>query len=239
MRDVRRATCFTCDVDVHRDLQITHQTSNIARCLHGCYASCYTRSILSDQSRPSDLTELVSNCRSGSPAAQEILLAAAYDQLRRIAGALMRRERAGHTLQPTELVHNAWFKLVDQTRVAWTDRVHFLNIAARAMRQVLVDHARRHGAQKRAALEHRITFNDEAGHGAAATFEVLALHDALEKFSTLDPRAARIVEARVFGGMTVEEVAHALGVSTRTVELDWTVARRWLARELKGRRDGR
>jgi RNA polymerase sigma factor (TIGR02999 family) len=150
----------------------------------------------------------------------------------------MRRERAGHTLQPTELVHSAWFKLVDQKQVAWTDRVHFLNIAGRAMRQVLVDHARRHAALKRAAEQQRITFDDEAGHGAAATFEVLALHEALEKFSRLDSRAAQIVEARVFGGMTVEEVAHVLGVSTRTVELDWTVARRWLARELKGSRDG-
>jgi RNA polymerase sigma-70 factor (ECF subfamily) len=196
------------------------------------------RRILTTGPRPPDLTELLSNCRSGSAAAQDALLAAAYDQLRRIAGALMRKERAGHTLQPTELVHDAWFKLVDQRRVAWTDRVHFLNIAGRAMRQVLVDHARRHGALKRAAQEQRITFDDEAGHGAAATFEVLALHEALEKFSLLDSRAAQVVEARVFGGMTVEEVAHALGVSTRTVELDWTVARRWLARELKGPRDG-
>jgi RNA polymerase sigma factor (TIGR02999 family) len=150
----------------------------------------------------------------------------------------MRRERPGHTLQPTELVHEAWFKLVDQTRVAWSDRVHFLNIAGRAMRQVLVDHARRHAALKRAAGVQRVTFDDEAGHGAAATFEILALHEALDRFSALDPRGAQIVEARVFGGMTVEEVAHVLGVSTRTVELDWTVARRWLARELKGPQDG-
>ena len=150
----------------------------------------------------------------------------------------MRRERPDHTLQPTELVHDAWFKLVDQTRVAWTDRVHFLNIAGRAMRQVLVDHARRHAAHKRAAAVHRVTFDDEAGHGSAATFEILALHEALDRFSALNPRGARIVEARVFAGMTVEEVAHALGVSTRTVELDWTVAKRWLARELKGTRDG-
>jgi len=191
-----------------------------------------------DNPPPPDLTDLLSNCRSGSPAAREALLAATYDQLRRIAGALMRRERPGHTLQPTELVHDAWFKLVDQTRVAWVDRVHFLNIAGRAMRQVLVDHARRHGALKRAAAVQRVTFDDDAGHGSAASFEVLALHEALERFSVLDPRAAQIVESRVFGGMTVEEVAHVLGVSPRTVELDWTVARRWLARELKGPRDG-
>jgi len=150
----------------------------------------------------------------------------------------MRRERADHTLQPTELVHNVWLKLIDQSRVMWTDRAHFLNIAGRAMRQILVDHARRRGAGKRlGGAGERITFNDEAGHGAAATFEVLALHEALERFAQLDPRGAQVVEARVFGGMSVQEVAHVLKVSTRTVELDWTVARRWLARELKETRE--
>ena len=120
-----------------------------------------------DSQLPPDFTDLVSNCRSGSPAAHEALFAATYQELRRIAGALMRRERPGHTLQPTELVHDAWFKLVDQTQVAWTDRVHILNIAGRAMRQVLVDHARRRGAQKRLDGLERVTFSDGAGHGAA------------------------------------------------------------------------
>jgi RNA polymerase sigma-70 factor (ECF subfamily) len=186
-----------------------------------------------------DFTALLQDVRRGTPAAREALLEATYGQLRRIAGALMRRERQGHTLQPTELVHDAWLKLVDQTRVAWTDRAHFLNIAGRAMRQVLVDHARRHGAIKRAGQGHRVTFDDEAGHGAAATFEVLALHEALERFRALDPRAADVVEARLFGGMTVEEIAHVLDVSTRTVELDWSVGRRWLARQLKEAGHGR
>jgi RNA polymerase sigma factor (TIGR02999 family) len=101
------------------------------------------------------------------------------------------------------------------------------------MRQVLVEHARRRGAMKRADRVNRVTFNDEAGHGASDGVDVLALHEALERFSALDPRAAQVVEARVFGGMSVDEVAHVLDVSKRTVELDWTVARRWLARELK------
>jgi len=181
-----------------------------------------------------DLTGLLQGLRSGTPAAREALLDATYAQLRRIAGAIMRRERPNHTLQPTELVHDAWLKLVDQTRAAWTDRAHFLNIAGRAMRQVLVDHARRRGALKRADAAHRVTFDDEVGHGASASFEILALHDALEKLAVLDARAAQVVEARVFGGMTVDEVAHVLNVSKRTVELDWSVARRWLARELRG-----
>jgi len=180
-----------------------------------------------------DLTRLIQDVQGGAPAAREALFEAAYAQLRRIAGALMRRERPGHTLQPTELVHGAWLKLVDQTRVAATDRAHFLNIAGRAMRQVLVDHARRRGAAKRADRLNRVTFDDEAGHGVTEGVDVLALHEALERFSALDARAAQVVEARVFGGMSVDEVAHVLGVSRRTVELDWTVARRWLARELR------
>jgi len=182
---------------------------------------------------------LLADAQRGAPAALEAVFDATYAQLRRIAGSLMRRERPGHTLQPTELVHDAWLKLVDQSRVVWTDRAHFLNIAGRAMRQVLVDHARRRGARKRLDGIERVTFNDEAGHGAAATFEVLALHEALERFTALDARAAHVVEARVFGGMTTQEVAHVLNVSTRTVELDWTVARRWLARELRESADGR
>ncbi len=101
------------------------------------------------------------------------------------------------------------------------------------MRQVLVDHARRRGAAKRADRLNRVTFDDEAGHGVTEGVDVLALHEALERFSALDARAAQVVEARVFGGMSVEEVAHVLKVSRRTVELDWTVARRWLARELR------
>ena len=182
---------------------------------------------------------MLADARRGTPDALQAVFEATYQQLRRIAGSLMRRERSDHTLQPTALVHDAWLKLVDQSRVEWTDRAHFLNIAGRAMRQVLVDHARRRGAQKRLDGIDRVTFNDEAGHGAAATFEVLALHEALDRFAALDARAAHVVEARVFGGMTTQEVAHVLNVSTRTVELDWTVARRWLARELKDGADGR
>lgn len=105
----------------------------------------------------------------------------------------MRQERPGHSLQPTELVHAAWLKLADQSRLSWIDRAHFLNIGARAMRQVLVDHARRRAAGKRLDGRHRVTFDEAAGHGAAVTFEVLALHDALERFSTLDARAAHVV----------------------------------------------
>ena len=182
---------------------------------------------------PNDLSGLLADAQRGAPDALQAVFEATYQQLRRIAGSLMRRERVDHTLQPTALVHDAWLKLVDQSRVHWTDRAHFLNIAGRAMRQVLVDHARKRGAGKRLHGVERVTFSEDAGHGAAATFEVLALHEALDRFAVLDQRAAHVVEARVFGGMTTQEVAHVLNVSTRTVELDWTVARRWLARELR------
>lgn len=180
-----------------------------------------------------DITGLLAAARQGQPAAIDALFDATYPQLRRIAGALMRRERPGHTLQPTELVHDAWLKLFDQGQVDWSDRAHFLNIAGRAMRQILVDYARRRGAAKRPCGLDRVTFSDEAGHGSSATVEILALHDALDRLAALDPRGAQVVEARVFAGMTVREVAHVLNVSTRTVETDWTVGRRWLARELR------
>ena len=189
-------------------------------------------------SRRHDLCDLLADAQRGAPAALDAVFEATYTHLRAIAGALLRRERPDHTLQPTELVHAAWLKLVDQSRVSWTDRAHFLNIGGRAMRQILVDHARRRNASKRLDGVQRVTFNEDAGHGAAAAFEVLAFHDALERFSALDPRAAHVVEARVFGGMSTREVAHVLNVSTRTVEADWTVARRWLARELRGGPDG-
>lgn len=180
-----------------------------------------------------DFASLLADARKGTPAALDAVFEAAYAQLRRIAGAQMRRERPDHTLQATELVHDAWLKMVDHSRADWTDRAHFLNIAARAMRQILVDHARRRGAGKRLRGLQRVTFTEEAGLAASASFEILALHEALDRFNTVDPRAARVVEARVFGGMTTREVAHVLNVSTRTVETDWTVARRWLARALK------
>jgi RNA polymerase sigma factor (TIGR02999 family) len=176
---------------------------------------------------------LLIDAQQGSPGALDAIFEAAYAQLRIIARSLIRRERPAHTLQPTELVHDAWLKLVDQSRVSWTDRAHFLNIAARAMRQVLVDYARRRRAGKRFDGVHRVTFSDDVGHGASAGLEVLALHDALDRFAVLDPRAARVVEGRIFGGMSTREVAHVLNVSTRTVEMDWTAARRWLARELE------
>ena len=181
----------------------------------------------------SEITEILLDARkSADSGATDRLVEALYPELHRMAQGLMRRERAGHTLQPTALVGEAFLRLVDQTRIEWQDRAHFLGIAARVMRQVLVDHARRHVAAKRGAEMQRVTFDESLGHGSDRGFEVLELHEALERLATLDPRGAQVVELRVFGGSTIEEVAHVLGVSKRTVDNDWAVARMWLAREL-------
>ena len=168
-----------------------------------------------------------------SPEVTEKLLGLLYPELRNLADNLMRRERANHTLQPTALVHEAYIRLVDDTRVVWQDRAHFLGISARAMRQVLVDHARKHSAAKRGGGLQRVTLDESFGEGGRE-FEVLALNDAMEKFAAVDERAARVVELKVFAGMEMDELARYLGVSKRTAEGDWTFARMWLGRELEG-----
>ena len=142
-----------------------------------------------------------------------MLLPLVYEELHRIAARAMRRERSDHTLQPTALVHEAYVRLVRGSEVDWQDRAHFLGIAAHVMRQVLVDHARTKGDDQ---------------------LELLDLHHALERFAQVDERAARVAELRLFAGATVPEVAEALGVSKRTVDVDWAAARMWLTRELKG-----
>lgn len=169
---------------------------------------------------------------TADPRAAEHLLALVHRELRALAGALMRRERVDHTLQPTVLVHEAWLRLADLEAVDWQGRAHFFGFAARVMRQVLVDHARKHAAERRGGGWARVSLS-EAQPSAEDEFELLAVHDALERFAALDPRAARVVELRVFGGLTVQETAVILDVSPRTVDGDWAVARRWLRRELQ------
>lgn len=181
------------------------------------------------------VTELLRRHRAAQPGAAEQLFSVIYPELRRLARALMRHERAGHTLQPTELVHDAFVRLVDQTAMQLTDRVHFLAVAARAMRQILVDHARRRGAQKRGGAGwERVTFDDDvAPCPAAGALEVLALDQALEALTRHDARAAQVVEMKVFAGLTSVEIAEAIGVSKRTVDGDWALGRLWIARAIK------
>ncbi len=184
----------------------------------------------------SDVTQILLDLGAGhgdADAVSERLYGAVYEELRGLARSLMRGERANHTLQPTALVHEAYFKLVDGARAGWESRAHFFGTAARAMRQILVDHARKHRAHKRGGELQRVTL-DEAlvGGQGEFDFEILALHDALEKLAREDERMARVVELRIFAGMSAKEAAHVLGFSKRTIDADWKMARMWLAREL-------
>ena len=158
-----------------------------------------------------------------------------YDELRSLARRYLARERRNHTLQPTALVHEAWFKLRRERRVDWNGRTHVLAVGAQAMRRLLADHGRGRKRVKRGGGQAPTTLHDwlDAGHDSQVSVEdALALHDALTRLATVDARQASIVEMRYFGGLTVPEVADALGVSVRTVEGEWTHARAWLHRAL-------
>jgi RNA polymerase sigma factor (TIGR02999 family) len=154
-----------------------------------------------------------------------------YDELRRIAHYQMAGERAGHTLGTTGLVHETYLKLVDQTRVEWRDRGHFFRVASWAMRRILVDYARTAQALRRGGGQRRVTLDEEQA-GVERGSALLALDEALERLALVDRRLSQIVECRYFGGLTSEETAEALGVSTRTVDRDWIKARSWLRLEL-------
>jgi len=171
--------------------------------------------------------------RAGISAAE--LFPFVYDELRRLASFYMAREPAGHTLQPTALVHEAYLRLVDQTRTGFKGRTHFLAVSAEVMRRLLIDHARKRRAAKRGLGWQRVTLGvavEGSEPEALGWEELLSLNVALDKLAKLDEREARIVTLRFFGGLNVEEVAQALGVSKRTVESDWRYARAWLRVEL-------
>ena len=181
-----------------------------------------------------DSTELLDRAAQGSAEAAEELLPRVYDELRRLARSYLGRERRDHTLQPTALVHEAYLRLVDQERVAWKGRTHFLAIGARMMRRLLIDHARGRRREKRGGDRHRVTLVEGAAllDRPLEMEEILAVDASLDELVSMDERQARVVELRFFGGMTVEETAEVLGVSKRTVEGDWTHARAWLRRRL-------
>ena len=178
------------------------------------------------------ITHLLARVSDGDEAALEQLFPMVYGQLRRQAEQALRSERPGHTLQPTALVHEAYLKLIGSGRIPSRDRGHFLSIAARAMRQILVDHARRRRANKRGKGEGTVPLDLEVADGGMAADEVLALDDALDRLSEVSPRLRSVVELRFFGGLGENEVAEALGVTARTVQRDWAKARAWLYREV-------
>jgi len=179
-----------------------------------------------------EVTRLLGQVRGGDRAAFDQLLPLVYDELRRIARGQLRRERREHTLFPTALVHEAYIKLIDQAAVDWQGKAHFLGVAARCMRQILVDYARRRNAEKRGGDWARTTLTHRDLGIDVPLEELVTLDAALDRLDQLDSRLRQVVEYRFFAGMTEDEIAEVLGVSTRTVQRDWLKARAWLYKEL-------
>jgi RNA polymerase sigma factor (TIGR02999 family) len=179
-----------------------------------------------------DVTRILHDWSSGDANAPERLMPFVYNELRRLARSFLARERGAHTLQPTALVHEAYLKLVDQHSVKWQNRVHFYGLAASMMRRVLIDHARAHATEKRGGAALHLSLDDVQVPLEQRAAGLLALDEALERLAQIDERKCKIVEMRFFGGLTDEEIAGALNVTTRTVQRDWKTARLWLYREL-------
>jgi len=181
-----------------------------------------------------DVTALLARWRGGSTEAGDELMEKVQGELRRIAASYLRKERGGHTLQPTAVVNEAYLRLVPQRTVQWENRAHFYGIAARMMRRVLVDHARRRGAAKRDGVtDNPVTITGiPAPAPGVDQVDVLMLHEALSALAALDPRQAEIVEMRYFAGLTVEEIAEVMKISVATVKRDWTTAKLWLRRRM-------
>jgi RNA polymerase sigma factor (TIGR02999 family) len=189
-----------------------------------------------DEVQPRTITRLLRAWSGGDAAASEQLLALVYGDLKQRARRQLRRERAGHTLQPTALVHEAYLRLLGQAEVDWRNRAQFLGVAAVMMRRVLIDHARAHGAEKRGGAWTRVALDEEIAAGAAAQVDVFDLEVALGELSAQDARQARLVELRVFGGLSFQDAGEVRGVSTATAHREWTIARAWLFRRLRGRK---
>lgn len=179
-------------------------------------------------------TQVLTQLSDGETGAAARLFPFVYDELRGIAGKWFARPAPNQTLQPTALVHEAFMHLVDQTQVDWRGRSHFFAVAATAMRQILIQHARRRNAAKRGAGWNRITLSQVAELGSGASFDVLDLDEALTRLARLHERQAKVVELRFFAELKNDEVAEVLGVSPRTVEMDWRTARAWLRSTLMG-----
>jgi RNA polymerase sigma-70 factor (ECF subfamily) len=181
---------------------------------------------------PNEITEKLIAWSKGDEAALDALIPAVYQELRRMADYYLRGENAGHSLQPTALVHEAYLRLIDQTKVDWQNRAHFFGVAAQMMRRILVDHAKAKHRVKRGGTATKVSLDETVNLSSERAAELVALDDALKVLDELDERKSRIVELRYFGGLTVDETAQVLGVSDKTVMRDWNLARAWLYQQL-------
>lgn len=180
------------------------------------------------QQASENITQLLIDLSNGDRNAVDLLLPVIYDELRKLAANYLRRERPDHTLQPTALVHEAYIRLVDQTRVNWQNRAHFFGVAAQLMRRLLVDHARRHNAEKRGQNFQKISLDENIDKAGERSTMLLALDDALQALAQFDQQKARVVELRYFGGLSIEETADVMGVTPTTIKRHWRFAKAWL-----------
>jgi RNA polymerase sigma-70 factor (ECF subfamily) len=183
---------------------------------------------------PADVGSLVDSARQGDQQALATLMPVVYDEMRRLASSYLRRERPGQTLQATALVHEVYMRLLQDARLSWQNRAHFFGIAARSMRQILIERSRARKAAKRGGEQVRVTLDPGLMAAPSQGFDLEVLDDALTRLAAFDPELARVVEIRFFGGLSIEEAAEALDVSPATVKRRWTVAKAWLARDLEG-----
>jgi RNA polymerase sigma-70 factor, ECF subfamily len=182
---------------------------------------------------PNEITERLIAWGAGDRAALDRLLPAVYQELRRMAGNYLRQENPGHTLQPTALVHEAWLRLIDQTRVDWRNRSQFFGVAARMMRRILVDHAKAKHREKRGGDAVKLSLDELINLSQERTADLIALNEALDELTRIDERKSRVVELRFFGGFNVEETAQILEVSPDTVMRDWKMAKAWLYQQIR------
>ena len=190
--------------------------------------------MLRGMSAQPNITELLAGYGRGDKEALDRLMPIVYDELRRQAARYLRREQAGHTLQTTALIHEAYVRLVDQRNVQWQNRAHFFGIAAQLMRRILVDHARTKKRVKRGGSGVRVSLGEANVAARGEDLDVVALDEALNRLARIDEQQSRVVELRFFSGLTVEETAEAMGISPATVKRDWSMAKAWLHRELSG-----
>ncbi|HEY6121592.1 MAG TPA: sigma-70 family RNA polymerase sigma factor [Pyrinomonadaceae bacterium] len=185
---------------------------------------------------PHELTQLLIDCSDGSQPAYDQLFPLVYEELRRLAHRYMSRERPGHTLQTTAVVHEAYLRLIDQKHVQWQNRAHFFAIAAQMMRRILITHAQSHAYAKRGGGALRVSLDEAAIVSQERAGELIALDEALTALTVIDPRRSQVVELRYFGGLNNEEIAEVMKVSPNTVMRDWNVAKAWLYREMSKER---